>query len=77
MKSNTLRLSHTEIVQIEADKLKLAELNGSLKEELNLARAEIRSLSVIATIVMPNICMQKDRLVVQHQATLEKVLQWL
>ena len=40
MKSNTLRLSHTEIVQLEADKLKLAELNGSLKEELNFARAE-------------------------------------
>ena len=46
----------------------------SMKEGLNLVRAEIRSLSVIATIVMPNICKQKDRLVVQHQATLEKVL---
>lgn len=61
-----------QIAQLEADKLKLEELNSGLTQELRLARGEIRSLSVIATIVMPNICIQKDRMTERHQATLDK-----
>jgi len=61
-----------QIAQLEADKLKLEELNSGLTQELCLARGEISSLSVIATIVMPNICIQKDRMAKRHQATLDK-----